>query len=96
MSGHFEQGAWKEDPVAIAKSFMKVYFCVYEQENAEGQQLIDVQPIFRQGFGEEGTALRDFAKVVVNVIALAGNDRTEDKKIALREELRQFLKSMSG
>lgn len=93
MTRRFEKGKWIDDlDGQIPRSFLKIYFCVYEKENEHGQQTIDVQPIFREGFGGEDTALQLFAQRCVGYICAAANDRPESEKESMRDELRAFLK----
>ena len=73
-------------------SFMKIYFCVKESDDGTDRVKIQVQPIFKEGLGGDGSALRKFVKLYTAAGGKAVEQREESEIVATRKELREFMK----
>jgi hypothetical protein len=74
-------------------SFIKMYFCVKECTDGTDRVKIQVQPIFKEGVGGTGTAVRQYLKLYMDAGKNAVEQRPESDIIATRKELREFMKT---
>ena len=95
MPGHFEKGAWREDPLQQGSiPFMRIEF--YVQEDSTGQQMVTMLPQFRDvgDLGQPGTALFIETQRMTTAIGEAMAGRSVAEKVASRDALPAFLEAV--
>lgn len=79
----------KRFPVKGVK-FLRIEAYVQEDPNGSGQQVIIFEPL---RFCEDGPGLREYIDHAVDALARGLETRTEEERIVLRAELREFMKT---
>ncbi len=78
-----------------SSAFVKIYICAREKGNGEDKLTLTFWPITREGFGDENTEIFNFAKRCTAALNKMMDEQTEDEIIALRKEVRDFIKKQA-
>lgn len=106
MTGHFDHGMWKEEPLTPPKGteFMNIILSA-EEVPEETHTLVGSIPAHlsitiavypRVGFKfEEGTAIHRYAKTLLAAMKAAAEARSDNERVANRTEIRDMIRKIS-